>query len=76
MLVKMTPACSEMGRQKVRKQKGVNFTHVFTSSFLYENVLSGFSVLIISIYIFWQNNIGAQAAHQMLMKLNKGRKKW
>jgi len=43
----------------------VNFTNILQAAFLYESFLPSF-------FMFWQNDLGAKAAHKMLMKLTPG----
>ena len=48
---------------------GVNFTNILWPAFSYKSVLSSFFVLTVWLCILLAKNIGAKAAHKMLMKL-------
>jgi hypothetical protein len=49
---------------------GVNFLNILRTPFLQIVLCAAFLCLELGIVIFWQKNIGAKAAHNMLMKLN------
>ncbi len=48
---------------------GVNFTNILRAAFLCDSVLARFLYLQFGFLIFCQKNIGAKAAHKMLVKL-------
>ena len=52
---------------------GVKFINILLAPFSYKSALLSFSLILqFGFVIFWQNDIGAIAAHQMLMKLTTG----
>jgi len=64
-----------------RKRHGENLHMVSISStftgvfFCTKVIFSAFLKLLFVFVTFWQKDVGAQAAHKMLMKLIKGRPK-
>ncbi len=52
-----------------------NFTNILQAAILFESVLEAFCTYSLTLYFFWQKNIGAKAykaAYKMLVKLTKG----
>jgi hypothetical protein len=54
---------------KLTKETSCPIHQYFKSSFFVQSFLRSFYVLTIGFVIFWQTDIGAKAAHKMLVKL-------